>query len=118
VTSETTHARLLDPDAELADLRATAPSVSGRRQRVLWRESGRVIVLFSLDPGVTLPDHAAPGTVTIQAIGGAVEVEVGEATHRLRSTQLVALAPGVRHAVTATGAAPAAFVVQIAPSSS
>jgi quercetin dioxygenase-like cupin family protein len=110
--AETVH--FLDLASALADLRATAAPVAGRRQRVLWRESGRVVVLFALDPGATLPDHAAPGTVTIHGVDGAVEVAAAGAVHRLRAQQLVALSPGVRHSVTAIGAEPAAFLVQIA----
>lgn len=101
------------------DLRAEAEALSseevsnrhGHRQKTLYKRAGRTVALFVLDDGAMLAEHAAAGTVTVQAIEGEIDVSVGGAGNRLRPGTLLVMAPGVRHGVRA--ASRAIFLLQV-----
>lgn len=105
---------LFDLHAEIAALRAEgASSKHGHRQETLYKHAGRTMALFVLDVGGALPEHAAAGVVTVQAIEGELEVTVAGEPRRLAPGTLLAMAPGVRHDVRARGSLPAAFLLQV-----
>ena len=117
-----------DLHAEAAALEAEqAPTRHGHRQKTLYKCPGRTVALFVLNPGAALPEHAAAGAVTVQAIEGEVEVRVvgsgggggggggGVELHRLSPGRLLAMAPGVRHDVRASGRAVFLLQVSLAP---
>lgn len=60
------------------------------------------LVLFAFDEGGRMPDHAAPGWITIHVMRGSLLVRTPTARHELREGQLLALAPGIEHDVEAT----------------
>lgn len=49
-----------------------------------------------------MPEHRAPGWVTIQVVRGALRVRTPDALHELSEGQILALAPNVPHDVEAT----------------
>ena len=49
-----------------------------------------------------MPEHSAPGWVTIHVLRGALDVQTQDTHHVLRAGQLLALAPDVLHDVEAT----------------
>lgn len=111
---------VFDLHAEAAALEAEqAPTRHGHRQKTLYKCPGRTVALFVLNPGAALPEHAAAGAVTVQAIEGEIEVGKfgghGEAaaveSHRLSPGRLLVMAPGVRHDVRASGRA--VFLLQV-----
>jgi quercetin dioxygenase-like cupin family protein len=92
----------IDLAARAALLRAEAhPSVSGHRQIAVFRNGSVTLVVFAIEPGGQLKEHRAEGVVTIHALAGRIEVIASGATHLLLPGQLVALAPGVAHSVSA-----------------
>jgi quercetin dioxygenase-like cupin family protein len=106
-----TSSHVFDLRAELAALRAESPGPRGHHQKTLLKQGGRTVALFALDASSGLPEHKAAGTVTIQPIEGEVVVTAEGRTHRLGPHHVLALAPNVRHSVTAER--PAAFLLQI-----
>ncbi|HMN41278.1 MAG TPA: cupin domain-containing protein [Phycisphaerales bacterium] len=101
-----------DMKAQAAALRAEpTPARHGHRQKTLYKHGGRSIALFVMDPGAALAEHAAAGTVSIQAVEGELMVSVGGADQRLDPGHLLVMAPGTRHAVRAAG--PSVFLLQV-----
>jgi quercetin dioxygenase-like cupin family protein len=103
---------LLDLAAEIAALRSE-PSAArhGHRQKTLFKHGARTIALFAFDAGAGLPEHKAPGTVTIQTVEGEVNVSIDGVPAPLRQGQLLVIAPNIRHAVKAEDAA--SILVQV-----
>ncbi len=103
---------VFDLHEELANLRTeTSPNSHGHRQKALFKHSDRTIALFAFEPGGSLPEHSTNGTVTIEVIEGELRVTVGGDQKSLGSGQLLVLAPGTRHAVSAR--VQAGFLLQV-----
>jgi quercetin dioxygenase-like cupin family protein len=93
----------LDVRAALDALRAErAPGASGHRQITLLHQGPVRLVLFAFDAGGRMPEHRAPGWVTIQVMRGALRVRTPDEQHDLAEGQILALAPNVLHDVDAT----------------
>lgn len=91
--------------AAAAQLRAEAPaSVAGHRQVALVRRGPLAVILFAFEPDGFIKEHSAAGEVTIQVLGGRLEVTVDGEVLSLGRGELVALAPRQLHAVRATEA--------------
>ncbi|VEG27059.1 cupin domain-containing protein [Actinomyces howellii] len=61
-------------------------------------------VLFTFDAGQALTEHASPKAVVVTLLEGEMDFSVGERTERLVAGDVVYLAPGERHALTAATA--------------
>jgi quercetin dioxygenase-like cupin family protein len=93
----------LDVREALRALRAeAAPGANGHRQITLLHQGPVRLVLFAFAAGGRLPEHRAPGWVTIQVLRGALRVQTPTAQHALREGQILTLAPDVPHAVDAS----------------
>ena len=93
----------LDLTSALQSLRAEPNgSANGHRQVALMHEGPVRLVLFAFDAAGRMPQHAAPGWVTIHVLRGSLTVQTPDATHVLAGGTLLSLAPGVRHDVEAT----------------
>lgn len=74
---------------------------SGRRAEILVKADRLRVVLVTMNAGIELHEHTAPGPITIQTLRGrmAVVLEGGEVT--LDTGAMIALAEGAPHAVRA-----------------
>ena len=100
---------LLDLSAHL--LNEAHVGANGHRQMTLLRHDATTIMLVAFEAGGEMADHKANGLVTIHVLDGALRVEAqgeaadsGEAqlqTHDLQAQQVLVLAPGVVHSVSA-----------------
>ena len=94
---------LLDMSETLRALRIEkSPGASGHRQITLLHEGPVRLVLFAFDSDGRMPEHRAPGWVTIQVMRGALQVQTAEHQHLLTEGQMLALAPNTLHDVHAT----------------
>lgn len=94
--------RAIDLTAALRALRAEPrASGNGHRQIALAHHGPMRLVLFAFDAGGRLPEHTAPGWVTIHVLRGALKVRTPNGVHELREGQILALAPDVPHDVDA-----------------
>ena len=92
----------LDLIATLRALRAEAhPPTQGHRQISVVHRGPLRLVLFAFEPGGRLPEHRAPGLVTILALAGRLRVRTPRGTHELEAGQAVLLDPDVPHDVEA-----------------
>lgn len=108
--------QLLDPGAAAARLRAEPhPAVEGHRQIALFRRGPMTVVLFTFEAGAMLREHQADGVVTMQLLGGRLEIAAGGEVFRPAPGQLVALAPGVPHSVHAEAASEMLLTVHRTP---
>ena len=94
----------IDLDAALAALRREPhASVNGHRQITVSHHGPVRLVLFAFDDGGRLPEHRAPGFVTIHVLRGTLRVTTPVRTYSLAAGSLLALDPGIPHDVEATG---------------
>jgi quercetin dioxygenase-like cupin family protein len=92
----------LDFGATFRALRAEShPPIQGHRQISVAHRGPLRLVLFAFDAGGRLPEHRAPGLVTIQALTGRLRVRTPRGTHELEAGQAVPLDPDVPHDVEA-----------------
>ncbi|HVK09125.1 MAG TPA: cupin domain-containing protein [Gemmataceae bacterium] len=57
------------------------------------------VVRLVIPAGKDIPEHAAPGDITVHCLAGAVEFTADGRTNRLTPGQLIYLTVGVRHAL-------------------
>lgn len=93
---------VLDLPAALRALRAEPSTGTTRHRQITLLHHGPVrIVLFAFDAGGRMPEHRAPGWITIHVLRGALQVRTGAALYELGTGQVLALAPDVPHDVDA-----------------
>jgi quercetin dioxygenase-like cupin family protein len=94
---------LLDLPGTLRALRAEPfPSANGHRQIALMHQGPVRLILFAFEPGGRIPQHSAPGWVTIHSLRGTIAVRTADTLHVLLEGMLLSLAPSVVHDVEAT----------------
>lgn len=78
-----------------------AESAAGRRAETLIKTDRMRVVLVTMESGVTLAEHSAPGPITIHVLSGRFVVtgKVGE--HEIGPGNLVAFGAHDRHSVRA-----------------
>ncbi len=86
-------------------------TAAGRRAETLIKTDGLRVVLVTMGSGITLHEHTAPGPITIHILRGRFEVSCADQMHEADPGDLITLASGVRHAVTALAAG--AFLLTI-----
>ncbi len=92
----------LDVAGALRALRAeSGPGANGHRQITLLHQGPVRLVLFAFAAGGRMPEHRAPGWVTIHVLRGALRVGTPDARHALAEGHILALAPDVPHDVEA-----------------
>ena len=92
----------LDLPAALRALRSEAkPGANGHRQIALMHQGPVRLVLFAFETHGRIPDHAAPGWITIHALRGTLRVRTSQSVHLLNEGTLLSLAPDVVHDVEA-----------------
>lgn len=78
------------------------PSRHGHRQMTLFQRDHITHVAFAFEQDGHLPEHSAPGLVTIHVHSGRLKVAENGREHDLVSGQVLVLAPGVAHDVRAS----------------
>lgn len=94
---------LLDLEATLRALRAEPRDATDGHRQIALRHHGPLrLVLYAFEPGGRLPEHRAPGWVTIHVLRGELVVRTPGARHVVGAGRVLALAPDVPHDVDAT----------------
>lgn len=71
---------------------------SGRSARTLVKEGPLRLTLLALAPGGDLPEHSTDGPVSIHMLRGNAVFRALDKEYELGTGDILALAPGVRHA--------------------
>ena len=87
-------------------------SAARHRAEILVKTDTLRVVLVTMLSGGTMHEHTAPGPITIHVLSGSVNVSVEGQGRVLGAGELIALAPGVEHAV--EGVEDGAFLLTIA----
>jgi quercetin dioxygenase-like cupin family protein len=67
----------------------------------LFKSADLEVMRLVLISGSSLPPHSVPGEITVQCIEGSIDVTAEGRSHVLQAGQLLYLAGGVTHGVTA-----------------
>jgi quercetin dioxygenase-like cupin family protein len=90
-----------DLGKEIGNASQHRPWAAGVYSRTLWKQRDIRLVLVTMDAGAKLKDHHADGSVTIHVLEGRVRARLHSGTQELRSGQIFAVLPSVRHEVEA-----------------
>ncbi|HAX25079.1 MAG TPA: cupin domain-containing protein [Thermomicrobiales bacterium] len=74
---------------------------SGRRAQILVKADRLRVVLVTMNAGVELHEHTAPGPITIQTLRGRMAVSVGTGEVTLDVGAMIAIVEGAPHSVRA-----------------
>jgi quercetin dioxygenase-like cupin family protein len=95
----------LDLDAIARELLESARAdADGKAARTLFKSTELTVLVTALRAGAALQEHAAPGPVTILPLVGRVDFEAPtrSETASIEGARMLAMSPGLRHAVTAS----------------
>ncbi len=93
-----------DLDRELDLLRREDDWTHGQNARTLVKHPDLRIVLIALEEGARIPEHRAPGRLSIQTLRGSIRMRAEGRTFTLPVGGLLTLDQGVPHDVEATEA--------------
>lgn len=83
----------------IASLPPDPESEARHRANTIFKTSTIRVVVVTMLEGGELQEHTAPGPITIHALEGSIDVTVEGKSNVLDAGEIIALAPGVRHAV-------------------
>ena len=86
---------------QVIDVRPLGSLLAREKTVALFKSEDLEVMRLVLPAGKSLPPHKVPGEITVQCIEGLIEVTGGEQTHVLHAGQILYLARGVIHGVTA-----------------
>ena len=92
-----------DLDTEIRDAESRKPWPSGKQAKTLVNRDGLRLVLFTMEPGATIPEHQADGPITVQVLRGEIRFRALDQEHSLRTGELLTLGASIRHAVESVG---------------
>lgn len=83
------------------DVRPLGARLAQAQTVALFKSADLAVMRLVLRAGRSLPPHSVPGEITVQCIEGCIDVTVDGRSHVLQAGQLLYLAGGVTHGVTA-----------------
>jgi quercetin dioxygenase-like cupin family protein len=86
---------------EIIDLGPLAGRLPDTATTALFKTDDLEVMRIVLTAGKTMQDHNVPGDVTIQCLEGAIELTTQNKTQVLRSWQMIHLAAGETHSLSA-----------------
>jgi quercetin dioxygenase-like cupin family protein len=92
-----------DLGAEIRDSESRKPWPSARNSKLLVKTADLRVILFTMEPGATLKEHHADGTITVQVLRGEIHFRAQDQKHSLRTGEMLTLGPSITHAVESVG---------------
>jgi quercetin dioxygenase-like cupin family protein len=86
---------------QIIDIQPLGARLAHEKTVALFKAQDLEVMRLVLLAGKSLPPHKVAGEITIQCIEGVLDVTVDERSHLLRAGQLLFLAGGALHGVTA-----------------
>ena len=86
---------------QVVEVRPLGARLAQEKSAALFKSDDLEVMRLVLLSGRSLPPHSVAGEITVQCIEGSVDVTVDGASHVLRAGELLYLAGGVTHGVTA-----------------
>lgn len=110
------HADVLSFDLREEERRATHESTlerDGRSSRTLLKDGPLRVTLIVLASGGGIPEHTAPGPITVQPLRGRVDVVVAESAHGVAAGEILSVGPAVPYSVSTSSDHGAAFLLTV-----
>lgn len=98
---------------QVIEVRPLGAGLAHEKTVALFKSEDLEVMRLVLRAGKSLPPHKVPGEITIQCIEGSLEVTADNQTHVLQAAQMLYLAGGVIHGVTAIQDASALVTVAL-----
>ena len=86
---------------QVTSVAALGPQLRQHRTAALLKARQLEVVRLVLPAGKALPEHAAPGEITLQCLEGAIELGTPSGTQRMQAADFIHLDAGVPHALRA-----------------
>ncbi|MEP7157321.1 MAG: cupin domain-containing protein [Betaproteobacteria bacterium] len=86
---------------ELINIRPIPGKISSALSRALYKSSHLEVFRMVMEAGKVIPEHQVPGDLTLQCLDGSVEISVNGVTQLMRPGELICVAGGDAHALTA-----------------
>jgi len=86
---------------QIVSVRPLGEALADSRTVALMKGAQLEVVRLVLPAGKGLPEHQAPGEITVHCLEGLVDLSIGPQTHRLAAGDWVHLAARARHALRA-----------------
>ncbi|MFZ0662397.1 MAG: cupin domain-containing protein [Acidobacteriaceae bacterium] len=90
-----------DLQQEIANAEQKKPWPSGIYAKTLFKKHDFRAVLIIMEPGATMSEHHADGTLSAQVLKGQIQVRLPEKTHTLHAGNLLMLGASIKHDVEA-----------------
>jgi quercetin dioxygenase-like cupin family protein len=84
---------------EIIEIGPLGPSLAGSITHVLVKSSTLEVIRLVVPTGKDIPEHKAPGDITVQCLEGEVDFTAEGKTQRLKPGQLLYLAAGAPHSL-------------------
>ncbi|TAL92724.1 MAG: cupin domain-containing protein [Paraburkholderia sp.] len=82
---------------DLIDVRPLGPGLSGARSFTLVRTDHLEVVRLVLPAGKRIPEHRAPGEITVQCLEGSLKFGTDVVVQTMRAGDLLFALPGQAH---------------------
>ncbi|HEY1128609.1 MAG TPA: cupin domain-containing protein [Roseateles sp.] len=86
---------------QAVDVRPLGAGLAQEKTRALFKSADLEVMRLVLMAGKSLPPHSVPGEITVHCLEGSLVVTAEGRSHALGADQLLYLAGGVMHDVTA-----------------
>ena len=84
---------------EVIDVGPLGPALAGSVTTALVKTAALEVLRLVIPAGKDVPEHKAPGEITVQCVEGAVDFSAAGRTQRLTPGQFLYLAAGVPHSL-------------------
>ena len=89
-----------DPGTTI-DIRPLGEKIPSYKTHTLFKTELMEAIRLVLPAGKRIPEHKAPGEITVQCLEGRVKFEIGEVSHEMSAGDLLYLEAAKPHAVEA-----------------
>jgi len=86
---------------QVVDVTPLGARVAHEKTAAVFKSKDLEVLRLVLPAGKSVPEHSVVGEITVQCIEGSIDFKAAGQTHVLRGGQLLFLAGGVLHSVTA-----------------
>ncbi len=84
---------------EVIDVRPLGPELANTRTHTLIKTDTLEVVRLVMRAGKEIPEHKAPGEITVQCLEGKIAFTASDRTQELSAGQMLYLTPAEPHAV-------------------
>lgn len=88
-----------DLEREIQDSEQRKPWPSGLHSKTLVKKQDLRVVLIAMEPGASLKEHHADGSITVHVLQGEIRFRAQAQEHSLKAGQMLTLGQSIKHEV-------------------